>query len=380
MQAGALKVLCEHAHSTNPRLRLNAVWALKHLVASAENAVKVSCLEELGQDWLIRMIGGGEGQKKNKKSITTRPDEDTPMEGTGAPLPEADYPPLDSPLDWDEEGNVNMMTDDYGLKMPSSSSPRDSSEATQSEPTHPDPESAVIEDAMEQEVEGEGDVHPEKISLPSSSSPPKAHQADMLAVQEQGLSLIRNIITGPKSDEMIDYLLDYFGPERFYGILASKLRVRCGVDSNQPVNHNDNDSAHTSTTGTIPLTDKLLDGPIDPYVVSEPEIITGVCFILVHIAASHARHRQGLIQQTWLLRSLVPFCRHSSRQVRTAWAWVIINLTWVDEPGDRSMCRFRAAELRRLGFMEGLEKIVRDPELDVKEQSRTALWQLRDLM
>src|SRR5256885_12905982 len=56
MDAGVLKLICEHAHSSNPKLRLNAVWALKHLVFSAENKVKVSCLEELGPGWLVQLI------------------------------------------------------------------------------------------------------------------------------------------------------------------------------------------------------------------------------------------------------------------------------------------------------------------------------------
>ena len=54
--AGVLKILCEHAHSGNVKLRLNALWALKHLVQSAGNDVKKTCLEELGQGWLVQLI------------------------------------------------------------------------------------------------------------------------------------------------------------------------------------------------------------------------------------------------------------------------------------------------------------------------------------
>ncbi|KAI9883313.1 MAG: hypothetical protein M1823_004917 [Watsoniomyces obsoletus] len=412
MQAGALKVLCEHARSTNPCLRLNALWALKHLVASAENAVKVSCLEELGHDWLIRMIGGGEGGSK-----TSRHDgEDTHMEGTGAPPPhmEADYVPRDSSLEWDEEENVNMMRDDYGMEMQHhhrSTSPQDnSSDATQSDPTQMvDPESGggVMEEQeegmnVEEEEENEDDDEEDDDEdnpddMPTAIFRPhrKGHSTvDTLAVQEQGLNLLRNIITGPKSDEMIDYLFAYFGQDQLYSILASKLRIRpvhrtsvIGGIKPSHINHSNNNHNSSSSGGDkYPFPEKSLNNNnpnnnIDKhYMISEPEIITGVCFILVHIAASHPRHRQALIQQTELLQRLVPFCRHSSRQVRTAWAWVVINLTWVDDPIDKSSCRTRAMELKRLGFLEGLEKIVKDPELDVKEQSRTALWQLRDLL
>lgn len=44
-------------------------------------------------------------------------------------------------------------------------------------------------------------------------------------------------------------------------------------------------------------------------------------------------------------------------------------------------CRFRALELHRLGFQTALETMVmQDPELDVKERSKTALFQLRELI
>ena len=36
-----LKVLCEHAHSSNTALRVNAIWALKHLVAHQEWQTKL---------------------------------------------------------------------------------------------------------------------------------------------------------------------------------------------------------------------------------------------------------------------------------------------------------------------------------------------------
>lgn len=40
----------------NAKLRLNALWALKHFVHSVSNDMKRLCLEELGQGWLVQLI------------------------------------------------------------------------------------------------------------------------------------------------------------------------------------------------------------------------------------------------------------------------------------------------------------------------------------
>src|SRR5689334_3932064 len=53
---GVLKILCEHARATNAKLRLNALWALKHFVNSVSNEMKRQCLDELGQGWLVQLI------------------------------------------------------------------------------------------------------------------------------------------------------------------------------------------------------------------------------------------------------------------------------------------------------------------------------------
>lgn len=52
VDAGVIRLLCEHAHSSNARLKLNSLWALKHAVHSAPNAIKLQCVGELGPGWL----------------------------------------------------------------------------------------------------------------------------------------------------------------------------------------------------------------------------------------------------------------------------------------------------------------------------------------
>ncbi|OAA67845.1 armadillo repeat protein [Niveomyces insectorum RCEF 264] len=55
-EAGIMNILCDHAHSLNKELRLNALWALKHFVDGVEPSMKKACLEQLGADWLVQLI------------------------------------------------------------------------------------------------------------------------------------------------------------------------------------------------------------------------------------------------------------------------------------------------------------------------------------
>ncbi len=55
IDSGVLKLLCEQAQSLDAELRLNAVWALKHLVYAAETEVKEAVLRELSPELLLRL-------------------------------------------------------------------------------------------------------------------------------------------------------------------------------------------------------------------------------------------------------------------------------------------------------------------------------------
>ncbi|KAG4303395.1 hypothetical protein PCK1_000359 [Pneumocystis canis] len=55
MEKGALRIMCQHAKNENSALRLNAVWALKHIVYAAETDIKKSVLAELSYDVLIEL-------------------------------------------------------------------------------------------------------------------------------------------------------------------------------------------------------------------------------------------------------------------------------------------------------------------------------------
>ncbi|KAI9747560.1 MAG: hypothetical protein M1815_004092 [Lichina confinis] len=480
MEAGVLQILCAHAHSTNPRLRLNAVWALKHLVFKADQSVKVACLEELGHEWLVHLLYGGDsdhgengvGASGIERGFSSSASGGTVMNHDGDSLhhpfaAQAARETATASLDQMDEDThsvvMSMVTtretlpttaDDYhhhhhhyhhrhqqqptfshassrkgsdggmdisGMNSRSSSAHRRRSRAAELPAVN-----SGANTGMEDQLAALGQAE---------TDPTSKVRRGNIAVQEQALDLVRNVICGAKPEdieEMIDYLFDRFGKERFFRILGSKTGT-CSIKrsdaaplspspspwamatpsvsnapratSNGQQHHHHHHNRHPSlqsilqppsqdltTFSTAPATAPApapASSPAAPVTtavaptqqppVSQPEILVAVCFILVDIAAGHPRHRQVLMQQTALLASLVPLFQQASKHIRTALAWIVINLTWVDDETDKAACRDRALELRRLGFQSGLESISKDPELDVKERSKTALHQLKEL-
>jgi hypothetical protein len=326
-EAGVLKILCEHAHSMNAKLRLNALWALKHFVHGVSNEMKRHCLEELGQGWLVQLICDDTEDEallssRGKTELSRIPNDE-----------------MDEDVEMDQfEDRVDTA---FGISFGRSNNSRPSSSRSKSV------QQAELRLAALRDAE---------------TNPARKARKDDIAVQEQGLDFIRNLIgsagNGGTSDttEMIDFLFNALGQDRVFEILASKLRPRI-INS-----YSNRRNSSTSEARRVP---------------PQPEIIIAVAYILVHMAASVPRHRQLVIAQTELLRLLVPQFSHPSIEVRLALCWLVTNLTWVDDQGDREACAARADELKKLGFLSKLEMLEQDPELNVRERAKSALWQMK---
>ncbi|KAI9752962.1 MAG: hypothetical protein M4579_005393 [Chaenotheca gracillima] len=336
MRAGGLKILCQHTHSTNQRLRLNGLWALKHLVFTAENDAKIQCFEELGQGWLVQLICD-DAEVAALTSLVLKRDGELMMEA----------PPRAS-------GNV---VESNGSEAHSSQMVMQDEEDTKMSDSDFRP---TTQDGSR--ILGARDPLIDKLSVLREAEANLATKArrDDGAVQEQGLDFIRNIICGQSSEPVIDFLFAALGQDKLFNILAMKLRPSLANLTSQDR--------------------RLSQGLERPSVQPISGIIISACFILVHIAAGHPRHRQILVSQTELLKLLFPYFVHSSGQVRVAAVWVLINLTWYDSNDDEPASKARALELKRLGFYTQLESMEQDPELDVRERTKTALFQFRRLL
>ncbi|KAI1117427.1 armadillo repeat protein [Nemania sp. NC0429] len=332
IDAGVQKILCEHAHSLNSALRLNALWALKHLVDSASVDYKKQCVEELESGWLVQLIC-----------------DDTEDDALFAARTQSGRQSVSTPPEViDEDVDMGFVDDRNRAWFESSF------DTTTSDPPKPNIRILQLAESRLEDLK-EGEQNPFR----------KARQDD-LAIQEQGLGFIRNLIgsahtsnsldSANDTTEMIDFLLNTLGQDRLFAILASKLKPK--------VLH--------------PASRRGAGGGEARILPPQSKITEAVIYILVHIAASVPRHRQLVIAQKDLLTQLVKLFNSQDREVRVALCHLINNLTWQDDTNDASACSQRAAELRKLGFLKKLEMLGQnDDELDVRERAKSALWQMK---
>ncbi|KAH7370560.1 armadillo-type protein [Rhexocercosporidium sp. MPI-PUGE-AT-0058] len=318
-EAGVLKILCEHARSMNAKLRLNAVWSLKHFVHGVSNDMKRQCLEEIGPGWLVQLICD-DTEDEALLNSRSRVDRDSPRND-----------------DMDED----IVMDQFEEQVDAAFSRINSRPSSRSKSIQQaEARLAALRDA--------------------ETNPARRARKDDIAVQEQGLDFIRNLIGGAgqggtaETTEMIDFLFSALGQDRVFEILASKLKPKMI----NPYNRGSPNSER-----------KILP--------PQAEIIIAVGYILVHMAASVPRHRQIVIAQTDLLKLLVPQFNHPNIEVRLALCWLVSNLTWMDDQNDGQACAQRANELKKLGFLSKIEMLEQDPELNVRERAKSAIWQIR---
>ena len=354
VEAGALKILCEHAHSMNTNLRLNSVWALKHLVYEASKEIKMKCLEELGPGWLKQIINNDVDFHASTPTSRFGDRED----GSATPIrmstPNAAGEQVDllnaveedfreSSQDLEEDGEEDLkMSDSIGAL----------GRAELDRKPH---------NLFSHHTNGRGPLLETTAMTSRNIERRSSHQGltDDLAIQKQGLDLIRNLICGTGALEMIDFVFRELGQDKLFEMLAAKLRPRVLNAFNRDRRLSENGIRH-----------------IQPHT----EIIISTCYILVHIAAGHPRQRQLLISQTELLKLIVPLFSNPSKDIRTCCVWLVTNLTWVDDSSDNMNCKTRARELMKLGIFEKLEAMDHDEVLDIRERAKTALHQISTLL
>ncbi|ANB14430.1 glucose-induced degradation complex subunit VID28 [Sugiyamaella lignohabitans] len=162
----------------------------------------------------------------------------------------------------------------------------------------------------------------------------------IIEIQEQSLDFIRNFLC--RNYQGVDYIFESIGKETLFELIEDKIDLH----------------------------------------EQFPQVLTPAIYILVHIAAGTDEHRDIVAEQESVLSKLIPLMTHPLADVRTAIVWLIINLTWLEEPDNsprREVCKIRAERLARLGFKDMLDKLSQDPTLDVRERTKTALYQFDEL-
>ncbi|KAL8810760.1 MAG: hypothetical protein Q9223_002140 [Gallowayella weberi] len=324
------KVLCDHAHSADSSLRYNAVWALAHLVSTAPKVLRKSCLSNLGPEWLLQICNDGDDSARSFGGA--RSDRETSIStplAMGTPNAAGEQVDLLNATDGSEAcGQGAKEDDDEDSNMMEAGAPRQ------------EDYSGGSRKAARHQVEATATRH---------------GRVDELAMQMQGLNFIRNLICGVDAAEMIDYVFEQFGQERFFEMLIGKLRPRLVNAFNR-----ERRSTENRVRQTQPQTD----------------IVNTVVYIIVHMAAGSPRQRQLLVSQPELMKLIMSLFSHSGSAIRVACMWAVINLTFSEDRSDEANCKQRIQQLKRLGIMEKLKPLESDVELDVRERWKTVMYNL----
>ncbi|KAI1914746.1 hypothetical protein LOZ52_003871 [Ophidiomyces ophidiicola] len=325
ISADMIPTLCEHSRSDNTKLRLESIWALKHIAYNSTNDIKMKILAALEPSWLKQVIC----EDPTDTTIRQKVEEDLAALGDS----EMDISPAPAEL----------------------SEPQDSAPGNLRNTPEPTVDHRMTDTVMPPKMSLDAfltnGARQRKLALSGDLDQTKQMRRDDIQVQEQTLDLVRNLICGSGATEMIDYLLQEVTD--LFDVLAGKLRPKSQL------------SRKDSTAKVSPV---------------PTEIICSVTYIMIHIAAGLSRHRQLLIAQTELIELLLPLFQHPSRQVRVNCVWIVINLTFEDDQSDHNSCRERATKLRDLGVLEQLMLLDDDMESDVRERTKTALHLINQLM
>ncbi|EEQ90655.1 hypothetical protein RJZ56_003295 [Blastomyces dermatitidis] len=332
--ANMIPILCEHSHSSNTNLRLESIWALKHIAYNSTNDIKMKIVEELEPGWLKQVICHDPSDPPIRRKVDDVGG--TLSLGMGTPNSAGGRVDILNPMEGAEGETAPSHDGDH--KMTDTVMPP--------KPTGLDV--SLIDHSRRRKLAVSGDIDQTKQA-----------RRDDLQVQEQTLDLLRNLICGVGAPEMIDYLFQEVGQNDLFNILADKLRPK-------PLfNHGGRKDSASSSSKSIPV---------------PTEILCSVTYIMIHIAAGLSRHRQLLIQHPTLLKLMMPLFNNPDKQVRVNCVWVVINLTIADDQMDHNGCRERAIKLKGLGVMDKLLSLEDDPESDVKERTKTALTLMRALL
>ncbi|CAK7202923.1 hypothetical protein SEUCBS139899_005650 [Sporothrix eucalyptigena] len=430
-EAGVMNVLCAHAHSLNSPLRLNALWALKHFVDGVEPSMKKACLEQLGSGWLMQLVDPDFENDASTSLFAGRADNSYGRTSGGlaaaVATPSWSFTATanDEDVEMDQSGDENDGDESEDLsaqnngKTPSWTVPS-AAAAVLGSPSFL--RARFPRTSHERSLTGRLRQAEAKLAAlhEIEHAALRKSQNDDVLIQEQGLNFIRNLI-GPGSysttgsgggisgglgqpasansrdavreaTEMIDYLFSEIGQDRLFQILLSKLKPRARPVSSR-LSSTRRRAAASSSSGTSGSAATVSSSTVVPgspssetitaFTRLQPpraKIIEAVVFILVHISASVPRHRQVVISQTELLKSLVGQFSSRDKGVRVALCHLVTNLTWQDDSADTQLAAARSMELKRLGLLSQLEAMqFEDPELDVREQAKMAVHQMAPL-
>jgi hypothetical protein len=93
-------------------------------------------------------------------------------------------------------------------------------------------------------------------------------------------------------------------------------------------------------------------------------------YILVNVAAGNLHHKIIIMNSQTIIANVVRLLHHVKPQMRIGALWVVINLTWPDDPESIA----RRDMFKTYGFPEVLtQQLEKEENIDVSERIKTAL-------
>lgn len=351
LEDGIVKTLTAHAKTNSRALRRSSMWALKHLVMNAKREVKINALEELGIGWLVATI---QGEQDRQNGSSSNGGVSIGVSGSNAAGEQVDLlnPAAATNMDIDEDG-YRRSEDDGDFHERDAEKQDGDGEVLYDEASSTHYQASQLRSTLNQSASSTANSK-KYLAFIREMEQNSALQAkrDEIAVQEQALDFIRNLLNGEDDCAfMFEHLIQQIGSAKIFDLLTTKL---------------------------LPLPYSARSGGRPVY--NPVEIIYCTVSILTHLANGLPKHKQLIIAQKPLLQAWLPHFTHVDPKVRVMSIWAVSSLTWVEDEYDRKNARQRATELRTIGIENAVRNLQHDPDLDVRERVRTALKQIDGLL
>lgn len=315
---GIIRLLAEHAHHGQQRLRIESVWALKHIVYLADAEVKMYVFQHLEGRWIKEIVAS------EYHAAPYRPYHDHTRKGTivGA---NANGEHVDILNPTNNDGDSIM----YDLGP--SSKPRFE--------------------------EFRRNIQARRLAQAELEEYTNEARNNDVALQEQTIDLLRNMFCGHATQSIVEHVWREMGDQFFLGMLAERLKPRMFAPK-----HKSNNAAGS---GKDPSASKL----VQPRV----EIVVAVTYLLIHIAAGESRYRRWHASNHELLKLTSGLLEHSNPVVRRNVVIMTSNMLCEDSHSSPREVKEKAQLLESLLFRRRMRALQDDPVLDVRERVKAAL-------
>ncbi|KAI5291221.1 hypothetical protein KEM54_005815 [Ascosphaera aggregata] len=318
MEQKALGMLCAQARSSNIKLQIESLWALKHIVLEQPDRFRILVLNELGIEAILSAMS-----YESRELVTHR--------DTGESVSEC--------------ANVLSFCDLQDLCS------AEAPEAT-AESENPCGISLATIKAINPVLERMS--RNEKLQLEADLEYIKQLRKDKSELIEQSIDLIRNLTCGGDDCPIVlDHIIAQCGFQRLCSLITQRL---------------DDYTLRSDVYG-----DQVIPAP--------EQIVLTISYALINISACSPVHANMLVSHPRLMELIVKMLRHRMRRVRCNASWTLYNLVSSGKAVDVEGCRRRAQQVSQMGAEDILQKLQRqDKDVDVRERARQVIKGLREML